>query len=262
MAETATTTGNIRRPERRLLLIRHGQTGYNLAGRMQGQLDIPLSEVGRAEAARVAEGLTDWPIGTVVSSDLERAADTARAIATASGLGFSTDPRLRETDLGVWSGRGHEEVDTDFPGARAHWRLHPQWAPPGGENRLEVSARAGEVVDDLMATDAWASGAVLLVAHGGTISALTCRLLGIPIEHYPMFGGLGNTRWCQLVARPSDLWTPASGTPWWSSPRWFLEGWNVGVTAPSPVAVVNADEGTDTDGEPDPDPLEAPGGAA
>lgn len=248
MAGTAATPV---RPERRLLLVRHGQTEYNLVGRMQGQLDTPLSDIGRCEATRVAEGLADWPIGTVISSDLERAVDTARAIAEASSLPVRTDPRLRETDLGEWSGRAHDEVDSTFPGARAHWRLHPHWAPPGGETRLEVSVRAAEVVDELMASDAWDAGAVLLVAHGGTISALTCRLLGIPVEHYPMFGGLGNTRWSQLVARPGDSWTPASATPWWTKPRWFLEGWNVGVTAPSPVAVVNADEGTDTDGEPD-----------
>lgn len=265
----AATAGTPVRPERRLLLIRHGQTEYNLAGRMQGQLDTPLSETGRAEAARVAEGLSDWPIGTVVSSDLVRAVDTARAIAAGSSpepLEVSTDPRLRETDLGEWSGRAHEEVDASFPGARSHWRLNPLWAPPGGETRLEVSARAAEVVAELMRSGAWDLGAVALVAHGGTISALTCRLLDIPVEHYPMFGGLGNTRWSQLVARPSDAWTPGSATPWWESPRWFLEGWNVGVTAPSPVSVVNADEGTDTDGEPEfpdsPDSPDSAGGAA
>lgn len=251
------------RPERRLLLVRHGQTEYNLAGRMQGQLDTPLSDEGRREASRVAAGLADWPIGTIVSSDLERAVDTARAISATFSLPYTTDRRLRETDLGEWAGRAHEDVDSSFPGARAHWRLHPQWAPPGGENRLEVSARAATVVDELMASDAWSAGAVLLVAHGGTISALTSRLLNIPMEHYPMFGGLGNTRWSQLVARPGDGWTPESGVPWWSDPRWFLEGWNVGVNAPSPVAVLNADEGTDTDGEPDtPGGRDVAGGAA
>ena len=248
------------RPERRLLLIRHGQTEYNLAGRMQGQLDTPLSGTGRSEAALVAEGLADWPIGTVISSDLERAVDTAREVAGTLNLPVATDPRLRETDLGEWSGRAHEDVDSSFPGARSHWRLNPTWAPPGGETRLQVSARASEVVDELMATDAWDAGAVMLVAHGGTISALTCRLLDIPVEHYPMFGGLGNTRWSQLVARPGDRWTPESGEPWWATARWFLEGWNVGVAAPSPVSVVNADEGTDTDGTPD--VADAPDGAA
>lgn len=261
MAEN--TAVKIVRQERRLLLIRHGQTEYNQTGRMQGQLDIPLSAVGRDEARQAAEGLVDWPIGTIVSSDLQRAVDTASAIAAASRLEFTTDPRLRETDLGEWSGRGREEVDASFPGARSHWRLHPLWAPPGGETRLEVSARASLVVDELMASDAWSAGAVTLVAHGGTISALTCRLLDIPIEHYPMLGGLGNTRWAQLVARPNDRWTPESGIAWWTEPRWFLEGWNVGVSAPSPVAVVNADEGTDTDGEPDIDgEPDTPGDAA
>lgn len=248
------------RHERRLLLVRHGQTEYNLVGRMQGQLDTPLSEVGRGQAVQVARELSGWPIGTVVSSDLTRAVDTARAITEVSGLGFSTDPRLRETDLGEWAGRAHEDVDADFPGARAHWRLNPTWAPPGGETRLEVSARAARVVDELMGSSAWASGAVLIVAHGGTISALTGRLLDVPVGHYPMFGGLGNTRWSQLVARPEEGWTTESGEPWWRTPRWFLEGWNVGVSSPSPVTVVNADEGTDTDGEPD--STDVAGGAA
>ena len=259
----AATAGSPARPERRLLLIRHGQTEYNKAGRMQGQLDTPLSDVGRSEATRIAEGLADWPIGTVVSSDLERAVDTAAALAGAlfpETRRFTTDPRLRETDLGEWSGCAHEDVDASFPGARAHWRLNPRWAPPGGETRLEVSARAAEVVAELMASDAWDRGAVALIAHGGTISALTCRLLGIPVEHYTMLGGLGNTRWSQVVARPSDAWAPGSGTPWWENPRWFLEGWNVGVSMPSPVAIVNADEGTGTDGEPD--TPESSGGAA
>lgn len=241
------------RPERRLLLLRHGQTEYNLAGRMQGQLDTPLSSAGRVEAAQVAAGLAEWPIGAVVSSDLERAVDTARAVAGALSLPISTDSRLRETDLGQWAGRGREEVDASFPGARAHWRLHPSWAPPGGESRLDVSERASMAVADFMAADMWSKGTVLIVAHGGTISALTCKLIDIPVEHYPMLGGLGNARWSQLVARPNDVWTPDSPTPWWQSPRWFLEGWNVGVNAPSPLTVVNADEGTDTDGEQDTD---------
>lgn len=208
---------------------------------MQGQLDTPLTEAGRAEAEAAAEELGSWPVGTVVSSDLQRAQDTATLIADALGLEYTTDTRLRETDLGDWSGKAHEDVDSVFPGQRSHWRLNPTWAPPNGETRLDVSDRAVQVVDELMASDAWDAGTVMLVAHGGTIAALTSRLLGIPTEHYPMFGGLGNARWSQLVARPTSV--PEDGTERWSEPRWFLEGWNVGVAAPTPVAVVNADEG-------------------
>lgn len=235
-----------RLPERRLILIRHGQTEFNLVGRMQGQLDTPLTEAGRAEAEAAAAELGTWPIGTVVSSDLQRAQDTAALLADALNLEYTTDSRLRETDLGDWSGKAHEDVDAVFPGQRSHWRLNPTWAPPNGETRVEVSDRAVGLVDELMDTDAWNAGAVMLVAHGGTIAALTSRLLGIPTEHYPMFGGLGNARWSQLVARPTGDVAgagPAAGSDLWREPRWFLEGWNVGVAAPTPVAVVNADEG-------------------
>jgi broad specificity phosphatase PhoE len=235
-----------RLPERRLILIRHGQTEFNLRGRMQGQLDTPLTDAGRAEAEAAAAELGTWPIGTVVSSDLQRARDTAALLAEALGVEYTTDPRLRETDLGDWSGKAHEDVDSVFPGQRSHWRLNPTWAPPNGETRLEVSDRSAALVDELMAGDAWAGGAVMLVAHGGTISALTSRLLGIPTEHYPMFGGLGNARWSQLVARPTADGAGVSAdtdAAVWRAPRWFLEGWNVGVAAPAPVAVANADEG-------------------
>ena len=132
-------------------------------------------------------------------------------------------------------------MDSLFPGQRSHWRLNPTWAPPGGEIRLEVSERAAAVVTDLMSTTAWDAGSVMLVAHGGTIGALTSRLLDVPVSHYPMFGGLGNTRWSQLVARPTE--PDATGPELWASARWFLEGWNVGVAAPPPVGVSNADEG-------------------
>lgn len=242
-ASSAASQGRL--PERRLILIRHGQTEFNLGGRMQGQLDTPLTEAGRAEAREAATELASWPIGTVVSSDLERARDTAEVLSNALGLPFSTDSRLRETDLGDWQGKAHEEVDSVFPGQRTHWRLNPTWAPPGGETRLEVSERAATVVDELMGSDTWNAGAVMLVAHGGTIAALTSRLVGIPTEHYPMFGGLGNARWSQLVARPvvENVADHVSGPQLWADARWFLEGWNVGVSAPSPVAVANADEG-------------------
>lgn len=236
-------TGGRRLPERRLILIRHGQTEFNLVGRMQGQLDTPLTDAGRAEAEAAAAELGSWPIGTVVSSDLERARDTAALVADALGLAYTTDERLRETDLGDWSGEAHTDVDAVFPGQRSHWRLNPSWAPPNGETRLEVSDRSEEVVAELMAGNAWDAGTVMLVAHGGTIAALTSRLLGIPTEQYSMFGGLGNARWSQLVARPTADVTEVDGPDLWRDARWFLEGWNVGVAAPMPVAVVNADEG-------------------
>ncbi|MEJ4112147.1 histidine phosphatase family protein [Corynebacterium kroppenstedtii] len=188
---------------RRLLLLRHGQTDYNATGRMQGQLDTPLSAQGREQARLAAKELAHWDIRLVIASDLSRAAQTADILAMAQGLTPSYDKRLRETHLGQWQARSHEEIDAAHPGQRSMWRHNPEWAPPEGETRVEVATRARAVVDDLMYSfPEWEGGCVLVVAHGGTIAALTSSLLGLPIDNYSAFSGLGNTSWAQLTARP------------------------------------------------------------
>ena len=188
---------------RRLILLRHGQTDYNATGRMQGQMDTHLSDLGRQQAQRTADELSRWDIRRVVTSDLSRAAETAGLIAAPHGLTPVLDERLRETHLGAWQARSHEEIDAVHPGQRAMWRHNPHWAPPGGETRLEVAARARSLVDELMHSfPEWEGGTVVCVAHGGTIAGLTCSLLGLPTDNYSSFSGLGNTSWAQLTARP------------------------------------------------------------
>ncbi|MCS4490513.1 histidine phosphatase family protein [Corynebacterium sp. ES2794-CONJ1] len=229
---------------RRLILLRHGETSYNASGRMQGHLDTELSTRGRAQAAQVAAFLETVKISRIISSDLTRASETARAVGERLGVEVTIDNRLRETNLGQWQARSHAEVDRQFPGLRAYWRHDPTWAPPGGESRLEVARRARPVVDELMREFAlWDQGTVLLVAHGGTISALTSHLLELESHQYPLFSGLGNTCWAQLTARPrysseiseddaedirpEDLiFTPDNC----QNARWYLDGWNMGVS--------------------------------
>lgn len=233
---------------RRLILLRHGQTEYNATSRMQGQLDTELSDLGIQQAEDAARVLAAQNIIHVISSDLSRAHKTALAVATLLDTGVTRDQRLRETHLGEWQAKTHQEIDTIYPGARAKWRHDPQWAPPGGESRIEVSRRARQLVDELMVTlPEWDNGTVLLVAHGGTINALTSNLLDLEFDQYPMFSGLGNTCWAQLTARPryypgsenpeDDLRDSAVHT---SGPvfdrnnvanaQWYLDGWNMGVT--------------------------------
>lgn len=207
--------------DRRLILLRHGETEFNKARRMQGHLDTALSERGRQQAHSVAQLLTQYPIQRIISSDLQRAADTAQAVSQVLGVPITYDERLRETHLGEWQGKHHWEVDTDFPGARAIWRHAPSWSPPGGESRLEVARRALPVVEEQLMD--WESGDILFVAHGGTISALTSTLLGFSEEQYPLLSGLGNTCWSQLTVRPA-LEGPGV--------QWYLDGWNVGVRIP------------------------------
>ncbi|GGC72188.1 histidine phosphatase family protein [Hoyosella rhizosphaerae] len=191
---------------RKLLLLRHGQTVYNAESRMQGQLDTALSPLGEDQAARAAVVLARCKPVAIVSSDLHRAYDTAVALGDEAGMGVVTDVRLRETHLGEWQGWTHSDVDAKHPGARAQWRLNATLSPPGGESRVDVAQRSVPVVEELLARydngdadlAAWNDRPVVLVAHGGLISALTAKLLDLPVSHWQILGGLGNASWVQL----------------------------------------------------------------
>ncbi len=205
---------------RTLILLRHGQTEWNAADRMQGQYDTDLSELGRRQAKDVARELGPCDPIAIVSSDLRRAYDTASALADATGLSVTADPRLRETSLGDWEGLDHHEVDARYPGARKAWRLDPTFTPPGGESKVEVGARAVPTVRELLAERAdWPDRTIVLVAHGGLIAALTAALLELPTAHWPILGGLANTSWVQLSSHGPSIEQPA----------WRMDVWNAGA---------------------------------
>ena len=188
---------------RHLVMLRHGQTEYNAGSRMQGQLDTDLSDLGRDQAVAAAEVLAKRQPLRIVSSDLRRALDTAVSLGERSGMPVGVDTRLRETHLGDWQGMTHLEVDAAAPGARLAWRENARWAPHGGESRVDVAARSLPLVEELIAeqTD-WGvdepDRPVVLVAHGGLIAALTAALLGLPVDNWPILGGMGNCSWVQL----------------------------------------------------------------
>ncbi|GAB2645863.1 histidine phosphatase family protein [Gordonia jinhuaensis] len=204
---------------RRLILMRHGQTEYNAGSRMQGQLDTDLSALGVRQADSVAAVLAKRSPRLIISSDLTRAHETARALGERTGLPVQTDERLRETHLGEWQGLTHYEVDELHPGARTSWRDDARFTPPGGESRVDVARRAVPVVTDLVeGLDEWGIGPdgespVVLVAHGGVIAAMTAALLGLPEKNWPLFGGLSNTSWVQLSGHGEQ-------------PVWRLDVWN------------------------------------
>lgn len=209
---------------RRLVMLRHGQTEYNAGSRMQGQLDTDLTDLGRVQAVAAAEVLAKRQPVAIVSSDLRRAADTALALGEHTGLPVEVDTRLRETHLGEWQGLTHHEVDAIAPGARLVWRNDSRWAPPGGESRVDVAARSVPAVTELIARHPdWGAvdpdRPVVLVAHGGLIAALTAALLGLPVDNWPILGGMGNASWVQLSGH-SDLDAAAEQI------RWRLDVWN------------------------------------
>ncbi|HUZ43281.1 MAG TPA: histidine phosphatase family protein [Acidimicrobiales bacterium] len=158
------------------LLIRHAQSTWNAESRAQGWSDPPLSEAGVAQVYRLAPGLAGLGIGGVASSDLVRARTTAGILAGSLGLAPpSIDARLRERELGWWTGHTGEETEAGWPEEVAAWRAHQLDRPPGGESTDSVTRRVTAALVDLV--PGLAGGAVLLlVTHGGVISALERRL--------------------------------------------------------------------------------------
>ncbi|QZH68310.1 glucosyl-3-phosphoglycerate phosphatase [Mycolicibacterium farcinogenes] len=220
---------------RRLVLLRHGQTEYNAGSRMQGQLDTELSDLGREQAAAAAEVLAKRQPLLIVSSDLKRALDTAVALGDRAGIAVAVDKRLRETHLGDWQGLTHLEVDTVAPGARVAWREDARWAPHGGESRVDVADRSIPVVAQAVAGQKeWgldgSDRPVVLVAHGGLIAALTAGLLGLPVDNWPVLGGMGNASWVQLSGH-----SPESADDDFDSIRWRLDVWNASAQVANDV---------------------------
>jgi len=211
---------------RRLVMLRHGQTAYNLGSRMQGQLDTELSELGRAQAVAAAEALGKQQPLLIVSSDLRRAYDTAVTLGERAGVDVRVDERLRETHLGDWQGLTHTQIDAEAPGARLAWREDATWAPHGGESRVDVASRSLPLVAELVTGNPeWgdpdqSDRPVVLVAHGGLIAALSAALLKLPVGNWPILGGMGNASWVQLSghSRGEDDGFDGIG--------WRLDVWN------------------------------------
>ncbi|MPZ81244.1 MAG: histidine phosphatase family protein [Actinophytocola sp.] len=199
----------------RLVMWRHGETDYNATGRMQGHLDAVLTDVGRNQARFAVPALARFSPDIVVTSDLRRAMDTATTFTETTGVTLRVDKRLRETNLGLWQGMSSAQIDEQWPGSRQIWQTDSTWTPPGGESRLEVAARASEVVADLDGSD---EETAVLCAHGGLITALTGHLLELPITAWAKLGGIGNCHWTVLARRGS------------SGLAWRLRVYNAGIT--------------------------------
>ena len=227
---------------RRVVMLRHGQTDFNLGSRMQGQLDTELSELGRVQAVAAAEVLGKLQPLVIVSSDLRRAYDTAARLGERTGLQVHVDQRLRETHLGDWQGLTHVEIDAAAPGARLAWREDATWAPHGGESRVDVAARSVPVVAELVTGDPeWGDPnepdrPVVLVAHGGLIAALSAALLKLPVADWPILGGMGNCSWVQLSGHSDDSKDfDDSDFDSADAIRWRLDVWNASAQVANDV---------------------------
>lgn len=184
----------------RLYLIRHGESVANRSRVYAGTMDVPLAPEGRRQAERLGLRFQNIPLDAIVASDLQRAADTARAIAAAQRKPLRTptevagdsdvvgdlevivDPRLREACFGRWEGRSFQDImDEDAERFWQWWEGDGDAAPPGGESWNALCQRVWAVFDE------WRSkipeGAAAFVAHTGPIRALVSRVLHIDRRH-------------------------------------------------------------------------------
>lgn len=207
-------------PGRRVVFWRHGRTAWNVDNRFQGATDVPLDDVGIAQAGAAAPSLARMAPSAIVSSDLERARVTADVLARLTGLPVATDADLRETDGGLWQGRTRDEIIAADPELFQAWVAGHDIATPNGERRSDVVARVVAAVNRHLA-GVPAGGTLVVVSHGGAIRGAIGGLLGLAPEQWGALGVLSNCAWSVLgeVALPAE----PGGLP---VTRWRLEEYN------------------------------------
>lgn len=177
---------------RTIYLARHGQTAWNLAGRWQGHTDIPLDDVGRAQARALAEMLRGRGVGSVHASDLARARETAEIVAAVLGVGpVTVDADLRERCFGIFEGLTRQQCATQHAEVFARYRADPRQHPPGAESQQalldRMLAAVRRTAEDPSGDD---EAARLIVSHGGSIRVLLDHVMGWstpPIENGTVF---------------------------------------------------------------------------
>lgn len=135
-----------------LYCVRHGESVHNAEGRIQGQLDVPLSDKGRRQGEAIAEALAAQCVDAIYASPLLRALETAELVARRLNLTIHTDDRLKEINVGIFQGRLRSEVAQLYPEAFARWTSgEPDFVVPGGESRRMLQERGGAAVRDIVA---------------------------------------------------------------------------------------------------------------
>lgn len=200
---------------RTVILMRHGETDWNRQRRVMGTLDIPLNDTGREQCARAAAVLAEFGVTRVVTSPLERAADSASRIAARLGVEVCEDPDLEEVRFGHWQGLSYEEIVSheDYRAFAADPTRNPT---PGGETIVQVQGRG------LAAVGRAAPGErVVFVSHGDIIRAILSHYLAVPLDEFRRIRvdncglsaitsrrGRAEVKFVNLLADPGRAWEP------------------------------------------------------
>lgn len=173
---------------KRLFLVRHGQTPWNAERRYQGITDIPLSDEGRIQAKLLAEEFKNTHIDVIYSSPLQRAHDTAKAIASVKNLDIIIEPSFREIDYGSWEGKTIPELNALYGEYHINTLKYPadeRYQFPGEGSLKNVLARILPAFNRIITENE--NKSVMIVAHGGILKLITIHLLGLGIDFYPKF---------------------------------------------------------------------------
>lgn len=165
-----------------LMLVRHGETAFNVEGIFRGRADVALNERGEQQASSLAQYLETRRVDAVYSSPLKRALRTAEVIATRPGLRPHLAPELIDLDCGEWQGLSRQEVEERYGDLYAQWEETPHLLRlPGGESLQEVRARALEFVRGVAMGN---EGHFVFVSHRVVNKVLICGLLGLDDSHF------------------------------------------------------------------------------
>jgi len=204
-----------------LVLWRHGRTDANLTGRFQGQLDVPMDEVGLAQAAAASDVLAgrygaDALAGQlrIVSSDLVRASAMASMLGGALGVPVTEDAELRETHAGHWQGLFRDEVRQRFPDEYARWAAGEDVQLGGGESRSQSAVRAAGAIRQH--AESLTGGVLVVAGHGAALRGAVVTLTGLTMTAYSSFEGIRNAHWVVLRRREAS---------------WVVAEYNSGATA-------------------------------
>jgi broad specificity phosphatase PhoE len=175
-----------------LYLVRHARSVGNAAQQIQGWLDLPLDDYGRRQARLVGERFRHKALAAIYASSLQRAAETAQAIAELRGMDVILDERLREYHMGAWTGLTGDEIAAMMP---PRWNeAEHDFVGPGAETGLDMRLRVAPFLQDMLAR--YPDQLVVVVCHGGTLGAIVSTILGMPaIRRQPFaFGNASITK--------------------------------------------------------------------
>lgn len=167
----------------KLIIVRHGETTWNVENKAQGSMNIKLSDEGVKQAKKLADRLSKYEIDTIYSSDLDRAYATAKEVACKIKKNIMVDNRLREMSFGNWEGLTISEIKKNYEKEYVVWRNEPHNASiTNGETLIEVQKRTLEMVNEIINSNKGKT--VLLVSHGMAIKTLILGIMEMPLSDF------------------------------------------------------------------------------